>query len=232
MKMREVTYACVAMIGMGLIGAQSAFADATVVYKNTSSEGSGMQTIRYVDKKHVRIDMANDAARHERTIMKLGDKVYMIIGEVVQDLNQMAQMMAMMGKKPKERAAKDKGVSIKYVDTGRTETIAGITGKVYRFTERGKKHEVVLSKDKDLQAAVLGVVEVAKAMSVTMPTDSKNMMGQSGLIKSMALLRLDHVMKLQSLKRDRIPKSVFKLPSEPQQMGGGFESLMKGMMGR
>jgi hypothetical protein len=227
MKMKKVTYACMAIMGLGF-GAQTAFADATVVYKMTSDNGGGTQTIRYVDKKHVRVDMDNDSVRHETTMMKLDDKVYMITGKTVQDMDQLTQMMAMMGKKPKKVTTKHS--SIKYEDTGRKETIAGITGKVYQFTERGKKHEVVLAQDRDLQAAVLGSMEIAKAMSVAMP-DARDMVAETAPIKSMALLRLDHAVQLQSIKRDRISKSVFKLPSKPQQMGGGMGSLMK-MMGR
>src|SRR3546814_5776218 len=80
---------------------------------------------------------------------------------------------------------------IKYEDTGVSETIAGIKGNIYRYVERGAKHEVVLGHDEDLKNAALGFVEIAKAMSAVMPTDSENMMRQNAPIKNMALLRLD-----------------------------------------
>jgi len=54
-------------------------------------------------------------------------------------------MMAAMGRGGKGSHVTHATESqIKYEDTGRTETIAGIEGKVYRFVERGKQHEIVL----------------------------------------------------------------------------------------
>jgi hypothetical protein len=228
MKMGKISYACMAMMGMGLIGAETAFADVTAVYKMTYRDGgSGLQTIKYADKKHVRLDMM-DVSNHETTMMKLGDKVYMIHGEVVQDMEELAGMMAMMGKGSKKHADH---APLKYVDTGRTETIAGITGKVYSFEERGKRHEVVLAKNKDLQAAVLGLVELTKAMSSV--SSDKNAMGQAqedASLKSMAMLRLDDHIRLQSMNKKGISKSVFELPAKPQQTGG-MGALMKGFLG-
>lgn len=225
--MKQALCAFMVIAAIAVIGAQVAFADVTVVYKITSPDGSGSQTIQYMDKQHVRMNMDNDAAGSVMTMMKLDDKVYMINGKTVQDLDQLAQMMAMMGKGAK--GSPDKSPAITYEDTGKTETIAGIQGKVYRFVERGKQHEIVLADDKDLHAAALGVVEIAKAMSAMMPADSKNMMRQNAPIKSMAMLRLDNNMRLQSIDRKKIQNSVFKLPAKPQQLGG-MGALLKGMM--
>ena len=225
MKLNRAMYSITLLAGVALMGAHPAFADVTVVYKMTSRDGSGTQTIRYADKQHVRLNMSG-AGNRKMSMMKLGDKVYMINGNTVQDLDQLAQMMAMMGKGAKGNKAKR--TDITYEDTGRTETIAGIQGKVYRFVERGKKHEIVLADDKDLHAAALGVVEIAKAMSAMMPADSKNMMRQNAPIKSMAMLRLDNNMHLQSIDRKKIQNSLFKLPGKPQQLGG-MGALLKGM---
>jgi len=145
----------VALIGVVLTGAQAACADVTVVYKMTSPDGKGTQTIRYVDKQHVRMDMAGSVDA-EMYMLKLGDKVYTITGKVVQDMGQLAQMMAAMGRGKKSNHTAH--TPIKYEDTGRTETIAGITGKVYRFVERGKRHEVVLGKNKDFTGCCIGVL--------------------------------------------------------------------------
>jgi len=230
MKIKQGYFSIMAIAAIAVFSVKTALADVTVVYKITWPDGHGLQTIHYADKQHVRIDMANEAARHDSTMMKLGDKVYMITGEVVQDMDQLAEMMAMMGKGAKGRQTER--APIKYKDTGRTETIAGITGKVYSFVERGKQHEVVLGRDKDLQDAVLGVVEIAKARSAAMPSESRNMMEQNSPIKGMAMLRLDHYMQLQSINKKRIQASVFKLPAKPQQLGGGLGGLMKNLMGR
>lgn len=201
-----------------VIGAQVASADVTAVYKMTSPDGSGTQTIRYADKRHVRVDMVNDGVNQTMSMMKLDDKVYSITGKVVQDMGQLAGMMASMGKARTDKHRKQ--APIKYEDTGKTETIAGIKGKVYRFVERGKQHEVVLGQDKDLQAAVLGVVEISKSSLGMMAEDPTSRFQQDAAIKSMALLRLDDVVRLQSINKNTLPNSVFKLPSKPQQFGG------------
>jgi hypothetical protein len=233
MKMKPGIYSLMVAATVAMFGVQSAFADVTAVYKMTWRDGGhGTQTIRYVDKKHIRFDMANDAKRHETTMMKLGDKVYAITGKVVQDMDQLSAMMAAMGKGGKDRHSKH--APIKYEDTGRTETIAGIKGKVYRFVEEGKQHEVVLGENKDLHAAVMGVMEITKAATGTgmMPEDASSQIQQDSSIKSMAMLRMDDLMRLQSVNTDHIQDSVFVLPAKPQQLGGGMGALLKSMTGK
>jgi len=230
MKIKKGIYAVAALASLVLMGAPGAFADVTVVYKMTSPDGNGTQTIRYVDKQHVRMDMAGPVDT-KMYMLKLGDKVYTITGMVVQDMSQLAQMMAAMGRGKKSNHTAH--TPIKYEDTGRTETIAGITGKVYRFVERGKRHEVVLGKNKNLQDAVLGVVEITKAMAGTGMTKSNptSRVQQDVTIKNMSLLRMDDRIRLQSMNTDAISDSVFELPAPPQQMGG-MGKLMQGILGR
>jgi hypothetical protein len=227
--MMTVRGACslLAPLVMLLAGIQTAFADATVVYKMKSRDGSGMQTILYVDKQHVRVDMNSGSVDRVMTMMKLGDKVYAITGKTVQDMSQLAAMMGAMGKGGSNHS---KHAPIEYKDTGKTETIAGIKGKVYSFVERGKQHEVVLGENNDLQAAVLGVVEISKSM-----VGANNMLSMTGdqvqqdvSLKNMAMLRLDDVVHLESITTDSIPDSVFELPSKPQSFGAG----MGGMFGK
>ena len=165
MKMKKTIYSIAALAGMALLGASGAFADVTVVYKMTSPDGNGTQTIRYVDKQHVRMDMDMPSTGDTKIYMlKLGDKVYSITGKVVQDMSQLSQLMAAMGRGGSRRNANSPSTPIKYVDTGRTETIAGIRGKVYSFVERGKHHEVVLGRNKDLQDAVLGIPAIVSEL--------------------------------------------------------------------
>lgn len=228
MKLKKSIALTVLLAGVALASTQGVYADVTVVYKMTSKDGSGMQTIYYADKQHVRMDMSGGANR-TMTMMKLGDKVYAITGEVVQDMSQLAQMMGAMGmgKKGSHKAP----APIKYEDTGKTETIAGLSGKVYRFVENGKHHEVVLAQNKDLQNAVLGVVEITKAATSMMPFDTANQIQQDASMQSMALLRLDNTVVLQSMNTRAVPAGTFKLPSKPQNMGG-IGALMKGAFGK
>ncbi len=228
MKIKKEFYSIAALAGMTLISSQTAFADVTAVYKITSPNGSGTQTIQYVDKQHVRVDMTS-AINQKTTMLKLGNKVYVITGKVVQDVGQLAKLMAAMGKANK--SSHKTPAPIKYKDTGKTETIAGIKGKVYRFVERGKRHEIVLGKDKGLQSAVLGLIEISKAATSMMPEDNMKRMQQDAAIKNLAMLRLDNRVRLQSINTQSIPASTFKLPAEPQQMGGVGE-LMKGLLGK
>ncbi|VAW77641.1 hypothetical protein MNBD_GAMMA14-467 [hydrothermal vent metagenome] len=232
MKLKKSMCSIVLLAGVALTGTPGAFADVTVVYKMSSPDGSGMQTIFYTDEQHVRLDMTG-AANNKTTMMKLGNKVYAITGEVVQDMSQLAKMMASMGmgKKGENKGENKAQTSINYEDTGKTETIAGIRGKVYRFVENGRSHEVVLGKNKDLQDAALGVVEITKAATGMMSFDTTNGIQEDASLKNMALLRLDDRVLLQSINTRAIPAATFKLPSEPQQMGG-MGGLMKGVLGK
>jgi len=192
-----------------------------------SRDGNGTQTIKYRDKQHVRVDMNNGI--NKISMLKLGNKVYAITGKVVQDMSQLTALMASMGKGNKRSHKKPS--PIKYKNTGKTETIAGIKGKVYRFIEKGKQHEIVLGRNNDLQNAVLGVIEITKVGSSMMPDDGMKQMQHDASLKNMAMLRLDNVVRLQSIKTTSIPDLSFKLPSEPQQMGG-IGSMMKGLLGQ
>jgi len=229
---KKTIYSITALAGMALMGAQGAVADVTAVYKMTSPNGSVTQTIRYVDKQHVRVDM-NNGANHDMTMLKLGDKVYSITGKVVQDMSQLADMMAAMGRGGKgSQVTHAKESQIKYEDTGRTETIAGIEGKVYRFVDHGKQHEIVLGRNQDLQDAVSGLMEVTKAsMGMMSDEDPVHQIPKDASMKSMAMLRLDDGVRLQSMNTNAIPGSVFELPAKPQQMGG-MGKLMQGILAR
>lgn len=226
MKTTKEFYSIATVATLALMISQTALADVTAVYKMTSANGNGSQTIKYVDNQHIRVDMSN--RKVTLSMLKLGDKIYSITGKVVQDMDQLAQLMAAMGKgkKSKHKTAKP----IKYKDTGKTETIAGIKGKVYRFTERGKQHEVVLGKHKGLQDAVQGLIKITQSATGMMPDNGLKSIQQDTLLKSLALLRLDNKVRLKSISTKSIPKSTFKLPSKPQQMGG-IGNLMKEMLG-
>ena len=217
MKLKKGICSIAMLAGVALMSAHEAYADVTVVYKMTSADGNGTQTIQYVDKQHVRIDMT-DAKNRKTSMMKLGDNVYAITGKTVQDVTQLSKMMASMGMGQKDQH--NAHAQIKYEDTGKTETIAGIRGKVYRFVDKGKSHEVVLGKDKNLQEAALGAAEIAKAATGMMPSNSTNRIQQDASIKSMALLRLDDLMHLESMNTTPVPDAVFILPASPQKMEG------------
>jgi len=229
--MKKTIYSITVLAGMGLMGTPGAFADVTAVYKMTSPDGNAMQTIRYVDKQHVRVDMKSGA--NNMSMLKLGDKVYSITGKVVQDMSQLADMMAAMGRGGKGSHVTHATESqIKYEDTGRTETIAGIEGKVYRFVERGKQHEIVLGRNQDLQDAVSGLMEITKSsMGMMSDENPANQLPKDASMKNMAMLRLDDGVRLQSMNTKTIPGSVFELPAKPQQMGG-LGGLLKGLSGR
>ncbi len=228
MKLKKNIYLIALLAGVALMSAQGAYADVTVVYKMALPNGSGTQTIRYADKQHVRVDML-DATNHKTSILKRGGKVYAITGKVVQDMSQLSGMMASLGRGQKNR--RNAQAPIRFKDTGRIETIAGIRGKVYRFIEKGKAHEVVLGRNNDLQDAVLGVIEITKAVTGMMPFNPADRIQQDASIKSMALLRLDDRVRLQSMNTRSVPASTFNLPSKPQQMGG-VGGLMKGLFGK
>jgi len=228
MDMKKALYSMAVLAAMALMGSPGAFADVTAVYKMTSPDGNAMQTIRYVDKQHVRVDMKSGA--NNMSMLKLGDKVYSITGKVVQDMSQLADMMAAMGRG--KQSSHTAHTPIKYEDTGKTETIAGIEGKVYRFVERGKQHEIVLGRNQDLKDAVSGLMEVTKAsMGMMSDENPANQLPKDASMKNMAMLRLGDGVRLQSMNTNAIAGSMFELPAKPQQMGG-MGKLMQGIIRR
>lgn len=113
-------------------------------------------------------------------------------------------------------------------DTGRDETVAGITGDVYVFTfidEDGQRQseEMVLSDDpraREFRDALFSMVAVAGDFAGEQSTEeTEKVMGQLSALNA-GMLRVGEDMRVASISGDRIPAERFALPAEPMDMSG------------
>ncbi|MDF1781408.1 MAG: hypothetical protein P1U67_08950 [Alcanivoracaceae bacterium] len=150
-------------IALAMVSTQ-ALADITANYK---ASGGHNMAISYRDDSHIRLNI--DSGKGTYVLLAEGN-IYMVNKDgnqwVATDLSQMKQFMANMpfGKTP---AAKEKSDSdFEFVDTGRTETVAGYDGKVYEILDKtnGKKYETVLSGHEDIANLYRALISLSKQM--------------------------------------------------------------------
>lgn len=207
MKLKSVFRALSVFAGILLIGMQIAQAGVTVKYKVTSSHGVITQVTRYADKQHVRQDVY-DGNRLISSVLKVGGKVYMISdGRVVNIPAGMSGALAGMFGGSQQPAP------MHFKATGRSERIAGIQGKVYRVTQNGESHEMVLGRNAYLLDAVKGMASLVHGMmgksEVNRMTKQIN---QNPSLKGMAMLRFDREIEVVSIKTGPISPSLFVVP--------------------
>lgn len=190
--------------------------------------GSSEMTLTWRDADTMRMDLGEGNA-----IINRDGKTYSISqsdGETqVMDMSAMMKMMQTVG----GQAAKSKnpfgGInSIKA--TGKTETVAGIKGRVYHmtWTNPGGSQE---SSDAVLTDNPL-VVEMTRAYfgSMSGMTDADTASDWEAALpgKDRGLLRMGDQIRVKSISRSDAPASTFELPAKPMDL----KSLMGGMGGR
>lgn len=198
------------MLCLGGLTPQAVLADITAVFE---SEDGGM-TIEYRDDNHVRMRTADN------TFFVIRDgKGYMVSREggewLVIAVDDTSKMMG--------GGADDREFDLR--DTGRTETIAGIKGRVYEYAERdswtgdlGPTTEIVLSDDADVRAVYRGIMRTTGILTAMAGGQMEN--PGAPAIGDKGLLRHGNEWRLLSLNRNPIPDRHFSLPAEPRRMPG------------
>jgi len=212
MKLKQGFRSIVVLVGLILISVQIVQAGVTVKYKVTSDHGAITQVTRYSDKQHVRQDVY-DGNRLISSVLKLGDKVYMINDGQIIDIP--AGLGGMSGALAGMLGGNQKPAPMRFKATGRSERIAGIKGKVYRVTQNGKSHEIVLGRNTDLLNAVKGSASLVKGlMGKSTASQVTKQINQDPALEGMAMLRFDHEIEVVSVKTGPISPSVFALPGK------------------
>lgn len=115
--------------------------------------------------------------------------------------------------------------------TGRSETVAGMTGEVFEldFTDhegQRRQSELVLSSDpraRSLQKAFNGMsMTMAKAMGKDSSAEVREM---ERMLGDRGILRFDQDMQVVSISGGAPAASRFELPGEPQDMGGMGQAM-------
>jgi hypothetical protein len=204
---------------LGLALANPAVADIAEVI---SGDGKRM-TFEYQDD-NLRINMAND----DGYMIIHGENVYAVDeadGEVM--VIDVKQTLSMFGNMAQAAIPDMAAVRVKSLEpTGRTESVAGIVGDVYRLAytdHEGKSQEadIVLSPDR----RAVGFRDAVHRMSSTM----SSMLAQQGThdrlrdelaMKNLGVLRYGDDMRLTSITEGRVDDSRFVLPAEPTDLTG------------
>lgn len=204
------------IIMLSLFPVQAFAGDVAAHFKN--ADGTTM-TISARDTKHVRMDASPDAY----TLLN-GNKIYMISRDDdgtwnAMDMDQMAGMMGMMGGSTEDASS----YKAEYIDTGRTERIAGYKGKVYELevTDNGKlvsRDEVVLSTHGDIKRINESYMAIAKQMSSIMTPDMTKAFDDASSHGYGGMLRYGDDMVLQRLDKGPLGDNYFELPSNTQQV--------------
>jgi hypothetical protein len=190
-----------------------------------AGEGSDKQQVTYeFDGALLRMDVPQQQGNY--MIMRDG-KIYSVTEQngqpMVIDMAGMGKMLGGMAQQSMASVNQDVDQFVSLGDTGRTETIAGINGKVHVLTYvddgEQKTEEIVLSNDKNLRdmsdSMMLMSETMARAFGVELPDGSKRMTTE---LKGKGVLRFGNQYRLVSLSGSTPSASRFKLPAEPQQM--------------
>lgn len=198
-------------VTLGLVLSLSAWADVTATYQM----GKNRMVISVRDDNHVRMDVDKD-----NFLLLSGDKTYSVRKEgkgwVAMDLAEIGKMMGSMPKMPFPGAGEDEdtGPVGSFSNTGRTETVAGYTGRVYEVTDAdGERTELVLTNHKDITTLSRGMMRFGQqsmrnlgvADASDLPTDLVDS-GYTGM------LRQDKNMKLVSVDKADKGKGHYALP--------------------
>jgi len=196
--------------------------------RHSKSGASETMTVTWRDANTLRMDMGDQASY---LIMRDG-KAYSVTqagGQVrVMDMSAMMKMMQSMGGQGAKSKSKNPFGRIESIEaTGATDTVAGVTGRVYqmRWTEgdgRQKSGEAVLTDDPlvvEMTRAYLG------SMSAMIGADNTQSFEKSLPDDDRGMLRMGDQFRIDSISRSDPPASTFTLPAEPMDL----QSLMGGM---
>lgn len=122
-------------------------ADLTGVYQliDELQQAAGTLTIQVRDEQHIRYDMQGKEPGQSGTTLLMGDKLYMITaqGEVM-DMDMLGAVAgALMPSQARQIVVQDPRVEA----TGRSQTLAGLKGEVFRWSDGRHAGEAVLSAD-------------------------------------------------------------------------------------
>lgn len=221
---------------LGLIAAQVQAAG-TAVYGSDTSDGKHVSTqIEWSAPGEVRAEVIGQPNGY---FLAKGGKPYAVANVggslMAVDLLQMAQQANM---KAPEGPSQSIAQFVSLTDTGRSETIAGITGSVNTLVyvdKGGVQHseEVVLARDARLVELDRALYSIAESMSslAQIPAGATKMRDQVGA-QGKGTLRFGKQYKLESLNGN-VDMARLALPEQTQAAGGksGMGGLFGGLAG-
>lgn len=207
----------------------SAWADVSATY---TVKGGDTIRISYRDSDHIRMQVSKD------NFLLLADgKVWSVTrqggGWIAMDLNQMSGMMKGFGM-PSAPSVEQEAGEASFKATGKTETVAGYQGQVYRVTDSaGRSHDMVLTDHDDVEKVSRAWLEFSAATAQLMggvAISPDRVLSALDKSAPTGMLRQADNMVMQSLSTDTLGDDVFSLPAGTQiqqipkmpAMPGGF----------
>ena len=197
-------------------------ADMTGVYGLTDNKqkDAGTMTIQFRDAQHIRYEFKGKKPDESGVLLLLQDKLYAITpqGEVM-DMAMVAGIAGALGgaqSKPKQQ------VSFSLNSTGQNETVAGLHGDVYRWTDGKHSGVAVLSTDSRAQELSQAMERIgdhmAQSMGDTLATASFRAMRDHPALRSRGIVssRDDSGsgMRLESIQSAPLADALFVLPKK------------------
>lgn len=181
------------------------------------------------------------------TVIDQGDGQAMVI-DAAAAMKSLGGLMPQQGMQQPALGAQDMARFVSLTDAGRSETVAGISGRVHTLTYvdadgATQTETLVLSKDGRVRELTEAMLLMGRTMTELAGLPANAAADQlSAQLKSQGLLRHGTTFSLVSLSADRPAASRFDLPAEPTQMpdlgalsggadNGGSGGLLGGLFG-
>lgn len=199
------------------MGAQ---ADMIGVYRLTDDKqkDAGAVTIQYRDSQHIRYEFRGKKPDETGALLLLQDKLYAITpqGEVM-DMAMVAGIAGALGAthvKPKAQPA------FSLDATGKKESVAGVSGEVYTWSDGAHSGEVVLSKDpraKQLSQAMERVGDhMQQSMGNSQVSSTFREMRDHPVLRDKGIVRSQEAsgssMRLEDITESPLADTLFVLP--------------------
>lgn len=187
--------------------------------------GKESTTLRWLDSKTVRIDMADG----ESYLLVREGKAYAVNNEPRAGVPRVMEISAMAGEMGMQDENGLSSISQKpksFKKLGKSETIAGIKGEIYEVTDEktGEIQQMVLTNNRQAQ-------EMTEAMlAIKDSTTNKNSLEafKAGLPKGLyGILRVENEMLVKSLSPNAPPAEAFELPEAPMDMKQMLEQMLQ-----
>lgn len=220
----------IGLFALALVGTSaSVLAAGSATLLDRSSDGAGTLTVLWQDDGTLRMNMDPDQPK-DFMLLK-DDKAYAVTYEegapMVLEVGGMLKTLSAFGSQmPEAEPMVPVGItSVK--STGRTETVAGITGRVYQITvadEDGESHsqEVVLTDD--ARAVEMTRVVLRKLLTMLEQGNADDVLAALPS-KDKGLLRYGDDYVLTRLSGDAPDPAQFELPAKPMDLSGLLQQL-------
>lgn len=230
-----VACAVAAVAGSSLTFSSASLAAGTVEYEVTSGKERARMTLQWRDASTVRMDMgmpAGTPAGMQAWQLLRDGKIYSVnVQNGKPMVMEMSGMMKMMGGMVKEMsktttAGNDVQEFHSLKPTGRSETVAGVNGKVYLLDYRPaegerKQVEVVLSDDRAVREVTAAMNSYGRTMLAAMgmqaPDGSRKLQGEIDT-RNLGMLRFGTELKAIRVSSSMPAEANFRLPAEPTAM--------------